>query len=822
MDIKRREPRSDELQGSKNNGNDRTPVPGNGPAVNGRGVQMILSALQRAAESYARRGLRVMPCRERTTYGPDTDSTGKPRRHGAKSPYTRHGCHDGTTDLAQLRAWWSQWPDAAIGIATGGGIMVVDVDMHGDVDGMATWDRVCADHGGVPQTRTARTPSGGIHLYYRVPVGVRIRCSAGGIGPGVDIRGDGGYVVAPPSAIETGSYLWIGDRPMADAPQWLVDMCMERPRPEREACHTVEATESSWYGLAALEAEALELSECPEGLRNAKLNEAAFAVGQLVAGGELEESEALTALEDAARVCGLDSDEIEKTLRSGFRAGKEKPRSASACETDSDPESSELPEFVDFDELPPDLPAGLLPGILGEFSEGLAHATQTPRELAAVNALGVVALAVQNKVIARVKADYSEGLNIYGIVASEPGERKSAVVSACKAPLVEWEIVQEAFALDEIRTATSLRKTMEKAIEKARAKVASAKTAEERRRIAEEVQLMERELPEVPTLPRLLVDDATPEALAALMAGCGESVGLLEAEGGILDTLSGRYSSGVPNIDLFLKAFGGEPVVIDRKGKDPIRLRKPRLTMILTPQPSVLRAAGGNEVFMGRGLIARCLLVLPRPLVGYRDNSQSIPPELTRKWAAFVGSLLAIPGQEKTHELTLSPEAYALWLDFSGTVEMAQRPGGEFEFLRGWASKLTGLVVRLAALMHMAGGHTALQVPIGLDTMRSAVLLATWAAEHAKHAYSCFGADDGQEVAKRALAWIRKKRPETVTARDILRALRGRFPTMDQIRPGLAVLVDRGALVELARKSATGKGGRPSETYHVNPAVFEG
>lgn len=300
----------------------------------------------------------------------------------------------------------------------------------------------------------------------------------------------------------------------------------------------------------------------------------------------------------------------------------------------------------------------------------------------------------------------------------------------------------------------------------------------------------------------------------------GEAVGLL-CEGGALDTLSGRYSNGVPNIDLFLKGFGAESVVIDRKGKESVRLRKPRITMVLTPQPSVLRAAGSNEVFMGRGLVARCLLVMPRPLVGFRDNSQTIPQDLSNKWAAYVNGLLAIPAQDNPIELTLTPEAFALWLEFSNDVEVAQRPGGEFEFMRAWASKLTGLVVRLAGLLHMAQGLPAIHAQIGLETMQRAVMLATWTADHAKHAYSSFGLDDGLEAAKRALEWMRKERRETVTARDVLRALRGRFPSMEKIRPGLDVLVDRGFLIPRDSGRTSPKGGRPSETFAVNPALYE-
>lgn len=776
------------------------------------GLAKVPANLTEAALHYARHGWPVFP----TTI--------------KKEPLTAHGYKDATTDPAKIRTTFRNPRAAGVAIPTGTitGLVVLDRDRKNGVDGVATCEALEADLGPLPPTLQQRTGSGGDQLFFRYPEGVTIKNSSGKLGKGFDVRSTGGLVVLPPSRNEAGSYAWLNDLDPAPLPQTWVDFLKERPRPEveRKPASGIVAMESTAYGRKALEAECQAVASEPQGSRNARLNQAAFAVGQLVGGGEINEDEARLALQQAAVACGLNDSEADKTIRSGLTAGMAEPRQAPG-ESDWNPNGGQTaplspwPDFIDFDEQPPDLPAGILPGILGEFSEGLAHATQTPRELAAVNVLGVVALAVQHKLIVRVKPDYSEGLNLYAIVASEPGERKSAVVSAVKAPLVDWEIAQEAFSLEEIRDAMSKRRTMEKAVEKARTKAASAKTAEERRQAAEEICQMERELPEVPTLPRLLVDDVTPEALAPIMAGSGESIGMLEAEGGALDTLSGRYSNGVPNIDLFLKAFGAETVIIDRKGKEPIRLRKPRLTMILTPQPSVLRAAGSNEVFMGRGLIARCLLVLPRPLVGFRDNAQTIPPDLTRKWTAYVNGLLAIPGQATPRELTLSPEAFSLWLDFSNDVEVAQRPGGEFEFMRAWASKLTGLVVRLAGILHMAQGLPAIHMPIGLETMRNAVMLATWAAEHAKHAYSCFGLDDGLEAAKRALEWIRKEPRESVTAREILRALRGRFPTMEKIRPGLDVLVDRGALVPRDGGRPSSKGGRPSETYGVNPAVYE-
>ena len=494
-------------------------------------------------------------------------------------------------------------------------------------------------------------------------------------------------------------------------------------------------------------------------------------------------------------------------------------------ESDWNPEGGQTPgarawpAFVPFDDSPPDLPRDTLPGILGRFAEGLAEATQTPRELSAVNVLGVVALAVQHKLIVRVKFDYAEGVNLYALVASEPGERKSAIVTACKEPLVEWEAQQEAQMLGVIQEVISHRKTLEKAIDKARIRASTAKDADTRKQASRDVYDMERELPEVPALPRLLVDDCTPEALAEVMAGNGESIGMLEAEGGALDTLGGRYSSGVPNLDLVLKGYSAEPVTVDRKGKQPIRLRHPRITMILTPQPSVLRAAGSNQAFMGRGLIGRCLLILPRPLVGFRDNDKTMPETLTREWHDYINSLLAIPAQTPPCEITLSKDAYDLWIRFSQDVEHAQRPGEDFEFIRAWASKATGLVIRIAGLFHLAEGPGAVGRPIPATTMLRAISFTTWASIHAKYAFSSFGMDEGQEAGKRALEWLRRERKDVVTANELYQAIRGRFQKMEQVRPGIKVLVDRGALVPRGKEQRVG---RPSDTYEVNPAIFGG
>lgn len=478
------------------------------------------------------------------------------------------------------------------------------------------------------------------------------------------------------------------------------------------------------------------------------------------------------------------------------------------------------PEFIPFDERPPEMPRDILPGILGEFAEALAEAIQAPRELAAINALGVVSLAAQAQAVVRVKPDYIEPLNIYGLVTSEPGERKSAVVSACKRPILEWEQAQALALRDEIRRADSHRKTAQKAIEAARQRAARARLPEEREAAKAAVFAMETELPVVPTAPRLLCDDITPEALAEALAAHRECLGVLEAEGGLFETLGGRYNKGIPNLDVVLKSFGGEPVRVDRKGKEPIHLQRPRLTLVLSPQPTVLAAALGNSAFMGRGLVARFMLVLPKQRVGFRQNSKSLDEPLAVKWKVFIRAVLDEPADFEGVEIPLSKDAFNVWLAYADKLEIAQRLGGELEHIRPWASKLSGLTVRIAGLFAIAERGKVSPDPISESTMARAVRFAEWLAEHAKYVFDSFCSEGASKTAKEILEWIQREGKVETTAREIFKALRSRFPNMKSLRPGLDELLERGALVRSHVKASL-KGGRTKELYLVNPAVHQ-
>lgn len=152
-----------------------------------------------------------------------------------KLPLTENGSKDATLNESQARQWWKKWPQANIGLATGLRFFVVDVDLK--TGGVETWDMLRAQHGGLPDTIQQVTGSGGQHILFALPAEFTVKNSQGKLGPGIDVRGQGGYIVADPSIHpETKrAYCWDGmqeieDQRIAPAPAWLLAMLQESER----------------------------------------------------------------------------------------------------------------------------------------------------------------------------------------------------------------------------------------------------------------------------------------------------------------------------------------------------------------------------------------------------------------------------------------------------------------------------------------------------------------------------------------------------------------------------------------------------------------
>jgi putative DNA primase/helicase len=286
-----------------------------------------------AALSYAARGWYIFPAPHDLTV-----------KKGLKSAKRSNGRRWGATrDAGEIRHDFFCWPDANIGIPTGdeNGFWVLDIDTKEghSADGFASLAALEARYGKLPQTLSAQSPTGSIHLYFKWPADVVIKGTTSEIGPGIDVRAKGNMVIAPPSVrAGMGTYKWTSNLAIADAPAWLIELTRERPTIRERALATVvrphfsSATGGTAYGRAALNSDVAAFAAMqPETGRNARLNSISFGLHQIVAIGELDGAEVKRRLFDAAIANGLVRDTgryaVLKTIESGANAGLQNPRS---------------------------------------------------------------------------------------------------------------------------------------------------------------------------------------------------------------------------------------------------------------------------------------------------------------------------------------------------------------------------------------------------------------------------------------------------------------------------------------------------------------
>jgi hypothetical protein len=477
----------------------------------------------------------------------------------------------------------------------------------------------------------------------------------------------------------------------------------------------------------------------------------------------------------------------------------------------------------------PTFPVEVLPGWLGEYVAAVATATQTPLDLAGMLALAVLATVAAGAVEVEPRPGWREPLCLFVAVGMDAGSRKSSVFTAMIRPVADFERDQAAAAFPTITETATLRRiadqaaaTAEAAAGKAPADLQEERQAEAIARAAEAASLV------VPPLPRWLVDDATPEALAGLLATYGR-IALLSPEGDVFDQMAGRYNpTAGPNLGVYLKGHAGDPLKVDRRGRPPEYVERPCLTIGLTVQPEVLQGLASRPGFRGRGLLARFLYSLPASLVGHRQaGAPPVPPAVAHRYTlelqALATSLTALADNDGPALLTLDHEAAKLLLGFERDLEpRLAADSGDLAHLAGWAAKLAGATCRLAALLHLAGHlRDGWAQPIGTETFAGAIRLADYLIDHARAVFDLMGADPRLDDARWLLDWISRTNRTQFSRRDAHRAApRGRFATATDLEPALRLLEEHGYLLRVdpePSQDPRGRGRPASPRFLVNP-----
>lgn len=486
----------------------------------------------------------------------------------------------------------------------------------------------------------------------------------------------------------------------------------------------------------------------------------------------------------------------------------------------SGPQSpDDWPDLIRLEE--PELPHFPVDGLPEPLAA--ARSLEIPVDMPAMIGLAIGGLCLSGRAIVRPLPDWTESPNLYAMIVLDPGERKSQTVRRMIEPLERFETEENDRRSAGIRQSQQRRSLLEKRIEKLTARAAAEDQIAERQKLEEMIHQSDRELSELEMVHsiRLLTNDVTPERLAALLAQNEGRIGIIGAEGDVLDIIGGRYSSdGRSNLGTVLAGYSGDTIRVDRQNREPVLVRDPAITICLAIQYDVLKSLKRDKSFRGRGLLARFCYCQPRSMIGERSiHAEPIPESVAARYGEIVTRLLRHSSDSSGPRiLQLTPDAMAQLNGFRADVEYRLRKdGGDLSPIADWGSKLPGMVVRIAAIIH------AFSLPddpfgqsIGPDAMEAAVRIGEYLIDHARAAFQCMGGDPEIELAQRIAGVLHEYAAVgLVSKRDLFLRFKGTTlcRTTEDIHRPLEILIQYGYLKH--QPKGPGKSGRPSERFLV-------
>jgi putative DNA primase/helicase len=580
-----------------------------------------------------------------------------------------HGFQDATKDLETIEKWWAQYPKANIIVPTGSpsGIWALDVDpAHGGGDSLADLE---AQDELLPVSQEQITGGNGRHLMFNHP-GPAFRNTAGKLGAGLDTRGEGGYIIAAPSNHKSGNlYRWKeGQKPgqveLADVPAWLLDR-LRKKEPKALSQPQTGNGDATAYVEAALAGEQQAVAKAQHSTRNHQLNSSAFALGQFVGAGLLDQGRVERALTDAAMAAGLDDIEIPKTIKSGLEAGLLEPRevpepsfrpndtrrrSESNGAGSEDLQVLQAATWRDFAPLPalipraPILPPEMTPAPLRAWLCDSAERAQVSLESIAAPAIVGLSGMIAGKVGVLPKQhdpDFEVVANLWGLEIARPSLMKTYCVKEGTRPLRRLAaLAHEDFEQREL-VGEADKEILEAEVVAAKANAQKAAKTGDKAALAAVKQdlmdLVQRKKDEQVTERRYIVNDSSTEKLGELLNENPQGLVLIR------DELSGWLSS-LERQDrqadrfFYMESWNGiGGFTYDRIGRGTIHVDSLRLSVFGGMTPARLRSYF-NGVMQGvqgdDGLLQRFqLLVWPEMSESFTNVDR--PPEQHSRDSVF-------------------------------------------------------------------------------------------------------------------------------------------------------------------------------------------
>lgn len=788
-----------------------------------------------------------------------------------KRPLLKGWQEAATCDGDTIRSWWDH-VSALPAIPCGqNNFLVIDCDRHlGGVDGIAAFKALIAKHGALsPKLPLVRSPNDGLHLYFRPPNGEAFGNSRGSLPPGIDVRGAGGFVIAPGAQLPSGRgwTLVEGRAPIHQAPplpDWLADML----RPPRHEPHD-EASKGETddergraYAVAALKGIEAELAAAPEGERNERLYKAAFRLATMAARGWLTESEILEVLVRAAEANMYLREHghraTMKTIESGIRDGLDVPHEdledrnggaqaasgngAAGVSTGSANGAGQRQQQSG--QARPGQQQGQRQRPTGDWDDPDLSIMDDRR-----GELPVFPLDAFPKVMHRWICEAASGAGVtvdhiatplIGIASSQIGmARRVQATKSWLTPMTCWACLVglsgsgKTPALDTVKRVLSL-------IERnRRGEISSLQLAHETRVEAAKAVLkkwkdemsaaIENGQPPPPkpaealdvgafVAPRLYVNDATIERLAPLLEARPHGMVFIADELARLFLNMQRYSNGSDR-EFWLEAWDGKAFTVERQGRPPIVLPYLLVGVIGGFQPDKLSRSFEGDA---DGIYARFLYSWPcePPFELPAANVDEIDPEIINAFGRILRLPVIEDGVFVPRNMPLSRDASVEFGQFLHFLHgrKAELDGREREY---WC-KGSAHVLRIAGtlcLLEWAWNGGAEPQAIDARHVESAVTL--WRDYYWPHGCAALrqmGLTDKHAEARAVLRWVRANDRRDVSLKDVRReALKQRFDAEDT-QAIVAGLVRAGWLREITEKAAGP--GRPARRWDVNPKLF--
>ena len=640
----------------------------------------LISHLE-VALTYGRRGWHVFPV-----------------KRGNKIPLVKDWPNRATTTEETIHEWWEKEPQANIGIITGklSGLVVIDIDPH--KGGNDSFEELERQHGRFPKTVEVLTGSGGRHLYFQYPgkaIVIQNNVSSK-LGPGLDVRGEGGYVVAPPSLHKNGrTYEWeVRHHPdgvsLAPLPDWLLQILQSSPF------------------KTSINGNSTGSEKIPEGGRNAHLTSLA---GTMRRRGTSKEAMEVALLQDNAERCHppLDANEVRRIAGSVARY---RP-------------STEIPPF----------PVDVLPETVQRFVSQASEAFPCPPDFIAIPLLVLLGAAIGRSRVLEVKSGWRESSRLWSALVADPGTMKSPVFDLATTWARERQAKDWQTFFEEQKQYDRTQLEYEVALKRWKDRKSSRKLP-----IKEEADGPP-EKPPSPTLRRTFVDDITLEALAKVLKENPRGLALISDEVSAWFMGIGQYKkNGGADRKQWLSIWAHQGLTVDRVTKGPLHIPRPFIAITGGIQPEALKDLDPEEG-MRDGFIHRLLLVEPGPVtICYREDV--VAEDCKADLGHLFDQLYVLCPENEDQEqhlyvpkkLTFERDAKEAWIEWYNP-HCSESTQEEFpSILNGPWAKFRGYSVSLALILALAEDPNASTVNLQA-TLGAITLVEEYFKPHAKRLY---------------------------------------------------------------------------------------